>query len=140
MTATDLALRERLMRALTLALHGGTGAEESKAAMLGVLRIARSANLNAGSFAAAIGGASSQDADSDDWDDDDEDEDEALSRPFACDITFPFGKHKGKTLAQIARSDFSYLRWIATKFGDDQDSFRSAASQVIEFIRNGGRP
>lgn len=69
----------------------------------------------------------------------DEDDDPEVTRSDLCDIRFPFGKYKGSTMAQIARMDFGYLRWIATKFGEADDPFRVAANEVIRFMAAGGR-
>lgn len=119
------------MRALRLALHPGTGDAESKAAMLGVLRIARGSNIDSEAFVRIL--SSNHDSCSDDHQDDD------VTRSDLCDIEFPFGKYKGSTMAQIARMDFGYLRWIATKFGEYDDPFRVAANEVIRFMAAGGR-
>ncbi len=39
--------------------------------------------------------------------------------PFeAAEFVMPFGKHRGRTLGQIARRDPGYLRWLANKYRD----------------------
>jgi SWI/SNF-related matrix-associated actin-dependent regulator 1 of chromatin subfamily A len=42
----------------------------------------------------------------------------------------PFGKHKDKSFAQLAREEFSYLEWIAKDFNDPE--IKAAARAVIE--------
>ncbi len=128
----DEVTRDRLIRALSLALHEGTGDNESKAAMLGMLRIARGLNMTVESFVRVISG------DRDEWEADD-DEEVRITRSPLCDVRFPFGKYRNKTMADIARIDFGYLRWIATKFGDPEDPLRIAAKEVIRFMAAGGR-
>lgn len=149
------------IKALNLALASSAGDGEAKAAILGFLRIARAAKWCVADVASAIGGGSSSsggfggwkqkedehskrpsngwgpDFDEDDEDDED-DGDDAPTRSPLCDVVFPFGKYKGSTMAQIAKMDFGYLRWIATKFGEDGDPFRTAANVVINFMSEGG--
>jgi hypothetical protein len=57
----------------------------------------------------------------DDWQPD-------LTHEAACrQLDLDFGKHSGKTLAEIAREDKSYLRFLATEYKGRRDEIKQAA-------------
>lgn len=41
--------------------------------------------------------------------------------PAGDDFTMPFGKHKGATLRDLAKTDLTYVAWVADKFGLNDD-------------------
>ena len=57
--------------------------------------------------------------------------------PAAVELIMPFGKHRGRTLGDIARTRLSYLRWMAENLEDED--LRDAAEAVLEHFTGGGR-
>ncbi len=45
--------------------------------------------------------------------------------------TFKFGKHKGKTLQEVAKNDASYLRWMLTSMDNLDDDLRYSINKVL---------
>jgi DNA polymerase-3 subunit epsilon/exodeoxyribonuclease X len=45
---------------------------------------------------------------------------------------FKFGKHKGKTLAEVAKDDASYLRWMLQSMDNLDDDLRYSINLVLE--------
>ena len=45
--------------------------------------------------------------------------------------TFRFGKHKGKELAQVAREDAGYLRWMLSSMDNLDDDMRYSINTVL---------
>jgi len=45
--------------------------------------------------------------------------------------TFRFGKHKGKELAEVAREDAGYLRWMLTSMSNLDDDMRYSINTVL---------
>jgi hypothetical protein len=60
----------------------------------------------------------------------------ASTRPDALDVRMPFGKHRGETLADIARRDPGYLRWMAAEL--DDAFLAECASEVLDWFAEGG--
>jgi len=46
--------------------------------------------------------------------------------------TFKFGKHKGKTLEEVAQSDAGYLRWMLKSMNNLDDDMRYSINTVLE--------
>src|SRR5262245_52459008 len=86
--------RERLHRALRLALDPSAPPGEQQAAMLGVLRIARSRGWSLEQFLAAIAPPAAQ-----------------LALPFGWHVRLRFGKYRGATVGDVAETEPSYLTW-----------------------------
>ena len=49
-----------------------------------------------------------------------------------CARILTFGKHKGKTLGQIAREDMQYLVWVQRSF--DEDSYPAMIEEITEAL------
>jgi hypothetical protein len=52
-------------------------------------------------------------------------------------LVLNFGAHKGETLAEIARSDPEYLRWLAAKA--HRSEVRVAARRLLVLLAQGNR-
>ncbi len=55
-----------------------------------------------------------------------------IRRTAACSIVVTFGKHKGRTLRQVARVDPRYPQWMASPEFTNEP-FREAAAQVLRW-------
>ena len=54
----------------------------------------------------------------------------ASEPPPACWICMPFGKYAGLELAEIAKRDLGYLRWLADKLTTREDIQETAADEL----------
>jgi uncharacterized protein (DUF3820 family) len=55
---------------------------------------------------------------------------ESMNIEQASGMTMPFGKHRGKTLAEIAADDVSYIAWLDQKADIRRDDLRAAVHTV----------
>ncbi len=51
---------------------------------------------------------------------------------------FPFGKHKGRTLWDIAEEDRDYLEWAVENLEKMSPKFMAALEKVLELTEDGG--
>ena len=58
----------------------------------------------------------------------------------ALSFVMPVGKHKGKTLEEIAKSDPAYLEWVAHTFEPQRAITRACKFLVVEGMAGRGFP
>lgn len=58
---------------------------------------------------------------------------EQINRPDDADLVLEFGRHAGKTLERIGRTDIGYLRWLVGAFdnGNEADAEISDAAEAV---------
>lgn len=57
-------------------------------------------------------------------------------RPPACDLVMSFGRHRGRSLGEIATIHLPYLRWLADEI-KDPDLRAAAKAVLIHFTQEG---
>ena len=111
-------MNERILNALRLALDPAAPDGEQKAAMLGILRIARSAKWTVAEFLRQLGVAERE---------------VPPEPPYGWDVQLPFGKYRGHTVGAITKRDPDYLLWILENFEGLRPALRRAIEAALEF-------
>lgn len=116
--------RERLLAALRLALHEGTGEPESRAAWLGAWRLLRAWGADLGTFQRLVGAESNHSS--------------IPPLPPGWHVSMPFGKFKGRPLGYIAQLEPDYLCWLL-EHCDLKRGLRAAVQSVMDHLEHATR-
>jgi hypothetical protein len=60
---------------------------------------------------------------------------EAAGPPYGWEVVLRFGRHRGRSIGQVAQSDPSYLEWCVREMQRLDDTTRVAIESVLSWIR-----
>lgn len=121
MTAIDQKTLGKAGGLLAYALDPAAGDDEATSAGKQFVRVARKAGIGVEAVGDWLNSRKSR------RDQHREPDPQPANEPPATRRVMPFGKHKFRTLGEIARTDFSYLRWMSQNL-DDTDLKEDAAA------------